>query len=107
MNKQLIYTPIQNAQGSLFVQYAGTSISINQIYVGYRYTSSDNKNYLKPYSVSNVRIAQTFKLTRASIKIYGQLNNIFNEQYEVIEYRAMPLMNYQFGLALYFNEKNK
>ena len=107
LNKQLIYTPIQNAQGSLFVQYAGTSVYFSQIYVGYRYTSSDNKNYLKPYTVSNVRIAQTFTLTGASIKVYAQLNNVFNEQYEVIEYRAMPLINYQFGLALHFNEKNK
>lgn len=107
LNKQLIYTPIQNAQGSLLLQYEGTSISFNQIYVGYRYTSSDNKNYLKPYTVSNIRVAQTFLLTGASIKIYAQINNVFSEQYEVIEYRPMPLMNYQFGLALYFNEKNK
>lgn len=105
--KQLIYVPIQNSQGNFLIQYKGTSISYNHIYVGYRYTSSDNKNYIKPYSVGNVRLSHDVVLTGAKINVYAQFNNIFNEQYEIIEYRAMPLLNYQLGLAIYFNEKNK
>ncbi len=103
--KQLIYVPIQNAQGSAMFKYKGTSVSYNHVYVGYRYTSTDNKNYIKPYSIGNIKVAQDFKLTGAKIKLYVQLNNIFNENYEVIEYRPMPLLNYQIGLSLYFNEK--
>lgn len=107
LNKQLIYVPIQNAQGSLMINYAGFSLYYNQTYIGYRYTTSDNKQYLKPYTISNVQLAYIIPLAESKIKIYAQLNNLFNENYEVIAYRPMPLFNYQVGLALYFNEKNK
>lgn len=107
LNKQLIYVPIQNAQGSISLSYRTTTITYTQVYTGYRYTTSDNKKYLKPYSIGNVTIAQLVTLNKTQLKLYVQLNNVWQETYQVIEYRAMPLFNYQFGLAIYFSDKNK
>jgi len=100
LNKQLIYVPIQNAQGSFTIAYKGTSVSYNHAYTGYRFTSSDNTEFLKPYSVGNLHIAQTFNLKSSYLRLFVQLNNVWNEKYQVIAYRAMPLMSYQVGITL-------
>ncbi len=107
IGRQLIYTPVQNGQGSLSFSYNGTSISYTQIYTGYRYTSSDNRHYLKPYTVANMNIAQSLKLNKTQIRIFAQLNNIGQETYQVVAYRAMPLFNCQFGLSVYINQHKK
>jgi len=106
LHKQLIYTPIQTAQANFSIQYKAASISYIQVYTGYRYTSSDNKKYLKPYSIANIQLAYVVPVCNSKIKMYAQLNNIFNEQYEVLAYRAMPLLNYQVGLSFHFNKPN-
>ena len=106
LNKQLIYVPIQNAQGNISISYKGTSISYILIYTGYRYTTSDNLQFLNPYTISNISVAQTFLFNTSKIKIFAQLNNIWNETYQVLAYRAMPLLNYQVGLSVYFNQPN-
>jgi vitamin B12 transporter len=107
VGKQLIYVPIQNAQGGLSLSYKRTSVSYTQVYTGYRYTTSDNTAFLKPYAIGNINIAQLIKLNNTRIKVFVQLNNIWQETYQVMEYRAMPLFNYQFGLSFYFNQPNR
>ncbi len=107
LNKQLIYVPIQNSQGSFSISYKGTLFTYTQVYTGYRYTTSDNARYLKPYTIGNIHLAQHITYNKVSLKIYIQLNNIWNEAYQVIAYRAMPLLNYQLGLSCYFNQPNK
>lgn len=107
IGKQLIYVPIQNAQGTATLSYKGASLSYTQMYVGYRYTLSDNSDYLKPYTVGNISVGQTFSLSTSKIKVFAQLNNVWQEAYQVMEYRAMPLFNYQVGLSLQFNQPNQ
>jgi len=107
LGQQLIYVPIQNAQGNLTVGYRGAAISYTHIYVGYRYTTSDNTSYLKPYSVGNINFSQTFSLSTSKIKAFIQLNNVWQETYQVLAYRAMPLFNCQVGLSLVFNQPNE
>jgi iron complex outermembrane receptor protein len=102
VHKQLIYVPVENAQGSLSVYYKGTSLTYTQQYIGYRYTTSDNKYYLEPYTLGNVHLAQMITLNKLRLKAYAQFNNIWKETYQVIAYRAMPLFNYQFGICIYF-----
>lgn len=105
VDKQLIYVPAENAQGSIAIYYKGASLSYTQQYTGYRYTTSDNKYYLEPYSLGNVSIAQMITMNKLKLKVYVQLNNIWKETYQVIAYRAMPLFSYQFGLSVFFNQK--
>ena len=107
LNKQLIYVPVQNGQAKLTITYKGTSLSYTQICTGYRYTLSDNTAWLNPYTVGNLSVAQLISLKKSTIKVYATLNNIWQEAYQVIAYYAMPLLNYQFGIALYFNQPNE
>lgn len=105
VGKQLIYVPVENAQGSIAFYYKGTSLTYTQQYTGYRYTTSDNKYYLEPYTLGNIYIAQMVTMDKLKFKTYVQLNNIWKETYQVIAYRAMPLLSYQVGLSIYINQK--
>ncbi len=107
LHKQLMYVPIQNAQGSISIGYRHFSVSYTTIYAGYRYTSTDNLVFLKPYSVSNVSLNQLILLKKWSFRIFVQLNNVWNQTYQVMQYRAMPLLNAQAGVGIYFNKPNK
>lgn len=107
LHKQLIYVPIQNGQCGISILFKGTTVAYTQVYTGYRYTTSDNLQFLKPYTVGNARIEQVIKINTTRIKVYLQLNNVWKKSYQVIAYRAMPLFNYQFGLTFYFNKQNK
>lgn len=104
LHKQLIYVPTQNAQGAVSVSWRGTALTYTHNYVGYRYTTSDNTQYLNPYSIANIDLSQTISLKKIKLKVYAQLNNIWEESYQVMAYRAMPLFNYKFGLSVYFNQ---
>lgn len=105
LGHQLIYVPIQNAQSNFSVSYKRTSVGYTQIYTGYRYITSDNTKYLKPYTIGNLHIDQLIGWNSLNISMYLQLNNIWQETYQVIAYRAMPLFNYQIGFKVYFNKK--
>ncbi|MGB3948707.1 MAG: TonB-dependent receptor, partial [Bacteroidia bacterium] len=106
LKKQLIYVPIQNAQGSVALFYKNSSITYVHTYTGYRYTSSDNLNYLKPFDIANISIAQHFTTPKTDFKLYVQINNVFGKAYQVIAYRPMPLLNYQVGISINFNKPN-
>jgi iron complex outermembrane receptor protein len=107
LGKQLIYVPMQNAQVNFQVRFYQLSLSYTHTYNGYRYTSSDNSTWLRPFQLGNARINYTFNLPIASASIYFVVNNCWNQTYQLQAYRAMPLRNYQVGLALNFNYKNK
>ena len=104
--KQLIYTPMYKGNGSLGVSYKNFNITYNQKYVGYTYTSSDNKHYLNPYFVGSIKLSHLFTISEFKLQASASINNIFNSHYEVIESRPMPGRNYQIGCSFYFNQSN-
>ncbi len=107
VGKQLIYVPVQNCQGNIVISYKCISLMYTQVYTGYRYTTSDNTQYLNPYTVGNMNVSTVFSFNSFKIKVYAQLNNIWQEKYQVMAYYAMPQFNYQFGLQLNYNKPNK
>ena len=40
------------------------------------------------------------------MNVYFQVNNIYNENYQILLYRAMPLRNFQVGFSIKFNKPN-
>ena len=94
-----------NAKISL--EYKKISFTINQNYTGYRYTATDNSEYLKPYMLTNSYFSYTILLKNYNLNLFVALNNILNVQYQVMLNRAMPLRNYQTGILIKFNTPNK
>lgn len=106
-NKQLIYTPRYLFVASAKVWYESTSLSFFQQYTGYRYTSSDNSQWLDPYHVSSIRLNYSFPQNNLNLIVFLGCNNLFNSNYQVVEGRAMPLRNFEVGISVLTNYQNK
>ena len=107
LHKQLIYTPMYSGHLKLSLQYKKVSISYLQNYTGYRYTSTDNTEFLTPFTLANIYTSYQFVIKNFNINFFAEANNIFNQQYQVLLNRAMPLVNYQAGFSIQFHQNNK
>jgi vitamin B12 transporter len=106
VNKQLIYVPMYSGHAKISVAYKMFLLSCNQNYTGYRYTSTDNSEYLKPYSLTNVYASYKISFANYYVNLFVQVNNLLNTEYQVLLNRAMPLRNYQAGISIQFNKPN-
>jgi len=105
--KQLIYTPRYLFVASAKVWYESTSLSFFQQYTGYRFTTSDNSQWLDPYHLSSLRMNYTYPQKNLNLIIFLACNNLFNTNYRVVEGRAMPLRNFEVGISVLTNYKKK
>ena len=100
VGKQLIYVPMYSGNAKLSMFYKKMSISYLHRYTGYRYITSDNLEYLKPYLLGSVYASSYFKINAFRGDLYFQVNNLFKEQYEIIKNRPMPLSHYRVGVKI-------
>lgn len=107
IDKQLIYTPRYNYNTNLNVRYQNFVISIFHQYVGYRFTTSDNSEWLEPYHYVTLRGMYHHQLKNIRLGIFANLNNLLNANYQVINNRPMPLQNVEFGISINFINPNK
>jgi len=95
IGKQIPYTPRYNAQGNFGVQWKDELfLNFNQTYTGYRFVTVDESQYLTPYTTTNIQASYGFDLRQYQFRITGQLQNIFNNVYEVVNARPMPGRNF-------------
>ena len=100
INKQLIYMPFHKFNYTLSASYKKTSIYYNYSYTGLRFISPDNNWYMPDYFIHNVSISQQVKLKKISLTASFKVNNILNQDYQSIAYRAMPGRNFLFSISL-------
>ncbi|MEO7080921.1 MAG: TonB-dependent receptor, partial [Flavobacteriales bacterium] len=108
VGKQLIYVPVYSGQGTLSVIWKDLTVMGSAHYTGYRYTSTDNRQFLKPYLL--VDAAVSYRLasgTKYVLALTAQVFNLLDETYQVMLNRPMPLRNFQVGINLRFNQPAK
>ena len=66
------------------------------IYVGERYHNSANilANHEEPWYTHDLSASYQFKMGKTSLKVTAEVNNLFNQQYDVIQNYPMPGRNY-------------
>lgn len=100
---QIAYIPRHagSATGSLLWRRATLNYSF--IYVGERYHNSSNipANYEQPWYTHDLSLAWQQPLGKTSLRATLEINNLFNQQYEVILNYPMPGRN--FKLILQFD----
>jgi len=107
VDKQLIYTPRYNYGGNFCVTYNRFNISYYHNYIGYRFTTSDNTSWLKPYHFSNLKIGYQSIFDKLTFITSFHINNLFNSSYMVIAQRPMPLRNYEVSITITYHKPNK
>lgn len=102
INKQLIYVPFHKFNYTLSASYKKTSIFYNYSYTGLRFISPDNNWYMPTYFIHNVSISQNIPLKKVNLTASFKANNLLNQDYQAMAYRAMPGRNFLFSISLKF-----
>ncbi len=105
VGRQLIYVPMYSGHAKLSLEFKGFLLSYTHSYTGYRYTASDNTQYLVPYSIANIYCSKNFTFKGNRFSLFAQVDNLFNQQYQVVLSRPMPLRYYNAGLTILLNTK--
>jgi vitamin B12 transporter len=105
IGKQLIYVPEHLANIHVSISFKKFTLAYSHIFVGLRYTTSDNALSLPYYHFANLKLEKNFILKKNLFGIFFKINNLFNENYQVIAYRPMPGKNYSAGININLNFK--
>lgn len=82
-------------------EYKSWGLNYSFVYVGERYDSSQNNiqyNYLLPWYTHDLSVQKTFKLNKHQLKASLEVNNLFNQYYDVVLNYPMPGRNFRFIL---------
>jgi vitamin B12 transporter len=105
LERQLVYTPRYTVNGNLSVGYGNFQAVVFHQYVGYRFTSSDNTQWLMPYHLSSLKLNYNLPLKKMRLVFFAACNNLLNSNYSVVAGRPMPLRNYEAGITLQTKHK--
>jgi vitamin B12 transporter len=107
IGQQLIYTPRYQVNGNLIIGAKKWFVLYNHQYIGYRFTSSDNLNWLMPYHIGNVKLNYTCQYKQTLLTFFSSINNCWNANYTVIQNQPMPLRYYEAGIRIQQHYKLK
>ncbi len=100
IGKQIPYTPEYNGHVNIGFKYNQLYFNYNCTYTSYRYVNVDESDYIPAYSTSNIQASYDLHLRSTPFLITAQINNIFNNYYQVVRGRSMPGLNWTIGARL-------
>lgn len=105
LGNQLIYIPINKANAFVSIFFRQYQFSYTFSYVGKRYTSANNSDamhYLPGHQLHHIGLSKKWNFNYFSPSIELKINNLLNEDYQAILWRAMPKRNYAINLKINF-----
>jgi len=98
---QIPYIPWHSGSFTAAFSYGRWNLNYSFIYTGERYESVANipENYAQPWYTSDLSLARSFTLGRHELRGTLEVNNIFNQQYEVVQCYPMPGTNFRLILS--------
>jgi outer membrane cobalamin receptor len=99
---QIPYIPQHSGSAILALTYESWELNYSFIYTGERYDMKANipENYQQPWYTSDVSVAVNLDIKRTKLKISAEINNLFNQYYDVVINYPMPGQNYRLMVAL-------
>lgn len=94
---QIPYIPWHSGSAVLNLNWREWEMNYSFIYTGERYSSRANipVNYVLPWYTSDFSIARTQHWGKGDLKLTLEVNNLFNQQYEVVICYPMPGTNFK------------
>jgi iron complex outermembrane receptor protein len=102
INKQLVYTPRVLWKGMLELGYQQFSVRYNHTYTGYRFITADHAHHLDPYDVAELHLGWKRLFGKNELIFTGSIKNLYNADYQIIAWRAMPGRWYEAGIMFRF-----
>ncbi|MDO4770885.1 TonB-dependent receptor [Porphyromonas sp.] len=99
---QIPYVPIHSGSLVMGASYGPWDFNYSFIYTGERHMLGGNipENYIQPWYTSDMSVTRAFELGRLRFKLAAEINNIFNQQYEVVKWYPMPGTNFKINLTI-------
>ena len=99
---QIPYTPLHSGSVLWEGNWKQWSLHYSFIYTGERYSNSENTaaNRLQPWYTSDLALSRTFTLKKVACKAACEVNNLFNQSYDVIANYPMPGTNFKITLTI-------
>lgn len=101
---QIPYIPKHSASAIINTKYNTWGLNYSFIYAGERYTSSANEseNYVQAWYTHDLSLTKFFRWKNNDFRLTAEINNLFNQQYEVVENHPMPGTNFKFIVDITF-----
>jgi len=101
---QIPYTPWHNGNTTIMLDWKCWNIAYNFVYTGERYCQQENiaYNHLQPWYTSDMHLSKLIKYRGTTMKAAIEVNNIFDQQYDVIINYPMPGRNFNLSLQCEF-----
>ncbi|MGQ1947016.1 TonB-dependent receptor plug domain-containing protein [Geofilum sp. OHC36d9] len=96
--KQMVYIPLHKGAGLLTWKYKAIVAAFTINAVGERYY--DYTNRLEPYLLGNIMGGYKIPAGRTDVQLNVKVNNLWNTQYQLMAWYAMPLCNYEVNLQV-------
>lgn len=95
---QIPYIPWHSGSAVLNLSYRDWDMNYSFIYTGERYESSANipENYAKEWYTNDLSLSRRLHWKKMLWKLTAEVNNVFNQQYEVVQWYPMPEINFRF-----------
>jgi len=94
----LPYTPLHRLSGSVIATLNNTQISLHSQFTDKRFTDLDNSALVKAFWLTDFQLGQKISVGSHTFQIGGQINNVFDKQYQNILNQFMPRRNYQISV---------
>jgi len=98
LHKQLMYVPLHKALLSTEATYKGWRLLSNLNYTGLRYTTNSETAYLEGFLLLNLALSKKIPIQQNTLWVALRADNVTNQVYQTMAYRAMPLRSYTFSL---------
>lgn len=100
--KQIAYIPKHSGSATVNGLFKNWDLNYSFIYVGERWQNSSNinANYIQPWYTHDISAGYGFSFNSIKMKATVEVNNLFNQQYEVIANYPMPGRNFKVILKL-------
>lgn len=99
---QIVYIPTHSGSLIMGVDYRKWTANYSLLYTGERYNGIDNipENYLQPWYTSDISLGRSLHYKRTRWQVTAQVNNLFNQWYDVVANYPMPGRNYKFIISV-------
>ena len=98
---QIPYIPRHSGSLTAAIDCAGWYLNYSFLYTGERYDSVANipENHIQPWYTSDLSLSHSFPLAAHYLKTTLEVNNLFNQQYEVVRCYPMPGIHFRLILS--------
>lgn len=102
---QIPYIPLHSGTVTASLTWFNWQINYSFIYTGERYDQKANipMNYMEPWYTSDLALSWRGKWRSKELRLMTEINNAFNQYYDVIRNFPMPGRSYRFNLSIILN----